>query len=220
MDIAENFSKIRKSVPDCTRIVVAAKGRNAEEIAEAIDAGATDIGENYVQEAEIAINQLGERARKAKWHMIGKLQKNKIKKALTLFDVIQTVDSLQLACEIDKGAGEIGRIVDIYIEINIARERQKSGVMPEEAEELIKQISHLKNIKVEGIMTMGPAAEPESLRAYFKETKRIFEKLQAFKIPNVNMNVLSMGMSNSYKIAIEEGSNMIRIGTAIFGKGK
>lgn len=220
MSIAENFSKIRKSVPDCIRIVVVGKRRSAEEIAEAIDAGATDIGENYVQGAEIAINQLGEKARKVKWHMIGKLQKNKVSRALSIFDVIQTVDSLQLACEIDKRAGEIGKMADIYIEINIAKEKQKAGVMPEEAEELIKQISHLKNIRIEGLMTMGPAAEPENLKPYFREARMIFEKLQAFKIPNVSMNVLSMGMSNSYKIAIEEGSNMIRIGTAIFEKGK
>ncbi|MCK4416850.1 MAG: alanine racemase, partial [Candidatus Latescibacteria bacterium] len=140
MGIAENYQRVRGEIPDDVTIVVAAKTRNAVELATLIDAGATDIGENYVQEATVVYNQLGEKAKKVRWHMIGALQKNKINKVLPIFDVIQTVDSLKLAEAIDKRSD---RIVPVYIEINSGKEPQKSGVMPEEAEETIRRISHL-----------------------------------------------------------------------------
>ena len=218
MGIAENYQRVRKEISDDVTIVVAAKTRNAIELATLIDAGATDIGENYVQEATVVYNQLGEKAKKVRWHMIGALQKNKINKVLPIFDVIQTVDSLKLAEAIDKRSD---RMVPVYIEINSGKEPQKSGIMPEEAEETIRRISHLKNLKIEGVMTMGPRfGNPEDARPYFRETRKIFEYIRSLDILNLDMNVLSMGMSNSYKIAIEEGSNMVRIGTAIFGERK
>ncbi|MBC7188640.1 YggS family pyridoxal phosphate-dependent enzyme, partial [Candidatus Aerophobetes bacterium] len=156
--------------------------------------------------------------RKVKWHFIGHLQKNKVKRAVEIFDLIETVDSVSLAKEIDKRCARIGKIMPVLCEINIAKEKTKSGVYPEEVEDLILEISTLKNIKVLGLMTMGPFSEnPEEIRPYFRKTRDIFQKLKEKSIPNVQMKYLSMGMSNSYKQAIEEGANIIRIGTRIFG---
>ena len=224
MSIAENYQKVRKEIPENVSIVLAAKTRTKDEILQAINAGATDIGENYVQEAFQIYNMLGESAQKIRWHMIGTLQKNKINKALSIFDVIQTVDSINKAQAIDKRVKTAGKKgIPVYIEINIGSEITKAGVKPEYAlvENLAREISKLNHIYVEGLMTMGPrVGNPEKIRPYFKKTKDIFDKLKSLSLPNVNMKTLSMGMSNSYKIAIEEGSNMVRLGTIIFGMRK
>lgn len=216
MSIADNYHKIRESIPDYVSIVLAAKTRTPKEVKEAIEAGATDIGENYVQEAEKIHNALGDKTKKVRWHMIGHLQKNKVNKALPVFDIIQTIDSLKLAEAISKRAQ---KVYPVYIEINSGKEPQKSGVMPENAEELIKQISELENVKIGGLMTMGPRfGNPEDARPFFKETKKLFDYIDSLDLPNVKMKVLSMGMSNAYKAAIEEGSNMIRPGSVVFGR--
>ncbi len=216
MSIVDNYHKIRDEIPNHVTIVLAAKTRTPNEIEEAITAGATDIGENYIQEAEQMHNALGEKAKKIRWHMIGHLQKNKVNKALPVFDVIQTIDSLKLTETISKRAK---KVYSVYIEINSGREPQKSGVMPENAEELIRQISRLENIKIEGLMTMGPRfGNPEDARPFFKETKKLFDYIDSLDLQNVEMKELSMGMSNAYKIAIEEGSTMIRPGSIIFGQ--
>ena len=161
--------------------------------------------------------------------MIGNLQTNKINKASGIFDVIQTVDSYEKAQAIDKRVEASGKnIMPIYIEINIGSEDSKAGIKPDEHEpfeeyikNLIKNISKLEHIRVEGLMTMGPRfGDPENSRPYFKRTKELFENLKELNLPNVSMKTLSMGMTNSYKVAIEEGSNMVRIGTAIFGERK
>ena len=223
MSIAENYQKIRKEIPDYVTIVLASKTRAAEEISEVINAGATDIGENYVQEAEKIYKQLGEKAKKVRWHMIGHLQTNKIKKALPIFDIIQTVDSLEKAMAINAKAERITKTIPVYIEVNIGSEMTKAGVKPEYniIENLVKEMSKLEYLTVEGLMTMGPRfGNPEDSREYFKKTKEIFEKIKALDLPNVNMKTLSMGMSNSYKVAIEEGSNMVRLGTIVFGERK
>ena len=216
MSITENYHKLRAEIPADVTIVLAGKTRTMSEIAEAIDAGATDIGENYVQEAEQIYNALGEKAKVIRWHLIGHLQKNKLHKALPIFDIIETIDSLSLAEAINSRAK---RVISAYIEINSGKEPQKSGVIPEDAENLIRKISDLEYIKIEGLMTMGPRfGNPEDARPYFKEIKQLFDHLATLNLSNVEMNVLSMGMSNSYKIAIEEGSNLIRVGTIIFGE--
>ena len=216
MSIVDNYHKIRDEIPNYVTIVLAAKTRTPQEVEKAIEAGATDIGENYVQEAEQIHNALGEKAKKVRWHMIGHLQKNKVNKALPVFDVIQTIDSLKLAETISKRAQ---KIYPVYIEINSGREPQKSGVMPENAEELIRQISRLENIEIEGLMTMGPRfGDPEDARPFFKETKKLFDYIDTLDLQNVEMKELSMGMSNAYKIAIEEGSTMIRPGSIVFGQ--
>lgn len=214
--IEQNVSQILSELPAGVELVAAAKTRQPAEILEAAEAGVKIIGENYVQEAERAYEAAGN---KVKWHFIGHLQKNKVKKAVRIFDMIETVDSSELAREIDKRCTQIGKVMPILIEINSGREEQKAGVLPEEAEQLIREISAYQNIKVMGLMTMGPfAGDPEDSRPYFVETRKIFERIEQLQLPNVDMRYLSMGMTNSYKIAIEEGANIVRIGSKIFGE--
>jgi pyridoxal phosphate enzyme (YggS family) len=214
--IKENVQKILEELPEGVRLVGAAKTRTPEEILEATEAGLKIIGENYVQEAENAFQVVGSRA---KWHMIGHLQRNKAKKAVKIFDMIETVDSMRLVREIDKCCQKIGKIMPILIEINSGEESQKAGVIPEDAPGLIQEMSSLQHIRIMGLMTMGPfAGDPEESRPYFIKTREIFEKLKEMDIPHAEMKYLSMGMSNSYKVALEEGANMVRIGTKIFGE--
>ena len=197
-------------------MVAAAKSRSPQEVLEAIQSGIKIFGENYVQEAERAYQVVGN---KVKWHFIGHLQKNKVKKAVKLFDMIETVDSAEIARELDKRCKQIGKAMPVLVEINSGREEQKTGVLPENTEQLIKEISSLQNIKVMGLMTMGPRfGNPEDSRPYFIETKKVFEQVKRLNLPNMEMRCLSMGMTNSYKVALEEGANMVRIGTKIFGK--
>jgi len=216
MMIKESVQRILSELPDGIELVAAAKTRSAEEILEAIEAGVKIIGENYVQEAEKVYATVGN---KASWHFIGYLQKNKVKKAVCLCDMIETVDSVEIAMEIDKRCGQMSKVMPILLEINSGREEQKSGVLPEDAEQLIREISGLQNIKVMGLMTMGPfSGNPEDARPYFVETRKIFDQIRKLDLPNVEMKYLSMGMTNSYKIALEEGANIVRIGTKIFGE--
>ena len=227
MSIAENYARLREEIPEDVTIVLSCKTRTPEQIEEAIDAGATDIGENYVQEAGQMHSALKKKATKVRWHMIGHLQTNKIHKALRIFDVIQTVDSLEKAAAIDKRVERAGKkTIPVYIEINIGSEFSKAGIKPVEhepfdeyMENLAGNISTLGHLRLAGLMTMGPRfGNPEDVRPYFRRTRKIFEKIGELNAPNVNMKYLSMGMTNSYKVAIEEGSNMVRIGTAIFGE--
>jgi hypothetical protein len=214
--IKDNVKNILKELPEGVDLVGAAKMRTPEEVLEAIEAGLEIIGHNYVQETERAFDAIGPRA---KWHMIGHLQSNKAKKAVRIFDMIETVDSVKLAKAIDKGCGNIGKMMPILIEINSGEEPQKAGVMPGDAVALIKEISELGNIKVMGLMTMGPfAGDPEDARPYFQKTRELFEEIKKLSLPGVEMKYLSMGMSNSYEVALEEGANMVRIGTSIFGE--
>jgi pyridoxal phosphate enzyme (YggS family) len=216
MGIKENIGKLLKELPQGVELVAAAKGRAPDEVLQAVEAGVKVIGENYVQEAETACAAIGGRA---EWHMIGRLQKNKVKKAVALFDMIETVDSIELAREIDRRCAEMGRVMPVLVEVNSGREEQKAGVLPEDAEQLIKEISSLPNIKVMGLMTMGPRfGNPEDSRPYFVITRRLFDRIKALKLPDVEMKYLSMGMTNSYQIALEEGANLVRIGTKIFGE--
>jgi len=214
MGIRENVQQLLSELPSGVELVAAAKDRTAEEVLKAVEAGVKIIGENYVQEAEKIYEVVGN---KAKWHFIGYLQKNKAKKAARLFDMIQTVDSIEIAKEIDKRCAQIGKVMPVLVEINSGREKQKSGVLPEDAEELIRAISSLPNIKVMGLMTMGPRfGNPEDSRPYFVITRKIFDRIKVLELPNVEMRYLSMGMTNSYPVALEEGANMVRIGTKIF----
>lgn len=221
MGIKENYQKLRREISENVSIIVACKTRTPEEIAEVIDAGAEYLGENYVQEAENVYDALGEKARRVKWHMLGHLQKNKINKALRIFDVVQTIDSQEVALALSERAQRIGRIVSVYIEVNIGAEGSKTGVKPEyqEVRALAEEISQFKHLRLEGLMTMAPFLKnPEDYRTYFRKMKKVFDEIKALNLPKVDMKYLSMGMSDSYKIAIEEGSNMVRLGTAIFGE--
>ncbi len=213
--IAENVRAILAELPAGVELVAAAKTRTPAEILEAVEAGVRIIGENYVQEAAAAFPAIGRRVR---WHFIGHLQTNKVKKAVEIFDVIETLDSAGLAREIDKRAGAAGKVMSVFVEVNSGREPQKSGVLPEEVEGLVRAVSGLNNIAVAGLMTMGPfEGDPEDSRPHFRETKKVFDALRALSLPGVDMRHLSMGMTNSWRVAIEEGADLVRIGTAIFG---
>jgi pyridoxal phosphate enzyme (YggS family) len=214
--IKQNVDRILSELPNGVQLVAAVKARAPQEILEAVESGVKILGENYVQEAEGAYEVVGS---KAEWHFIGHLQKNKVKKAVKLFDMIETVDSLELAREIDKRCTQIGKVMPVLVEVNSGREEQKSGVFPEETEQLAREISGLPNIRVMGLMTMGPRfGNPEDSRPYFVETKKIFERIKKLSLPDIQMRYLSMGMTNSYKIALDEGANMVRIGSKIFGE--
>jgi len=214
--ISEVAKQIKDSISPDIVLIAAAKTRSLEEVEAVIEAGVTHIGYNYIQEAIPIIQSIG---KKAEFHMIGHLQRNKAKIAVQYFDMIETVDSWRLAQTIDRYCEQIHKIMPVLVEINSGRESNKTGVFPEEVGDLIQKMAALENIQIKGLMTMGPRfGNPEDARPYFKAAREIFEKIAANKLPNVNMRFLSMGMSNSYQIAIEEGANIIRIGTKLFGK--
>jgi pyridoxal phosphate enzyme (YggS family) len=214
--IKQNVADILGELPEGVQLLAAAKTRSPQEILEAVEAGVKIVGENYVQEAERACQVVGSRVQ---WHFIGHLQKNKVKKAVSIFDMIETVDSAEIAREIDRRCAQINKVMPVLIEVNSGREKQKSGVPPEAVEQLIREISALTNIRVMGLMTMGPlSGSSEDSRPYFIETKRLFDKIKKLNIPGVEMKYLSMGMTGSYRVAIEEGANIIRIGSRIFGE--
>ena len=213
--IRENIKAVLQRLPPHVILVAAAKSRTPEEVREAVAGGVRTIGENYVQEAAAAQAAVG---RVVKWHFIGHLQTNKVKRAVEIFDLIETVDSLKLGREISKHSREQGKIMPVFVEINSGREPQKSGVMPEDAEALVRELSGLTGIKVDGLMTMGPeTGDPEDSRPYFRLTKELFDRLLSLSIPGVTMAWLSMGMSHSYRVAVEEGANIVRLGTILFG---
>jgi PLP dependent protein len=212
----ENVTGILRKLPPGVLLVAAAKTRLPEEVKAAIKAGIQIVGYNYVQEAEFLRQTIDE---PVKWHMIGHLQRNKVKKAVQLFDMIETIDSVRLAKEVNKQCAKMDKIMPVLIEINSGKESDKTGVLPEDAIALIQQIKDLSNLEILGLMTMGPRfGNPEDARPYFKTTKTLFEQIKKLEIPGVEMRYLSMGMSNSYQIAIDEGANMVRIGTRLFGE--
>ena len=175
-----------------------------------------DIGENRVQELLEKYDDLI--LEDVTIHFIGKLQTNKVKYIVDKVDMIHSVDSIKLAKEIDTRCAKIGKVMDILVEINIGREENKSGIMPEEVEEFMEQLAQFHNIRVKGLMTLAPVcAEKEDYRKYFRETYAIFIDNLQKKLHNINMEFLSMGMSGSYDVAVEEGSNIVRIGSALFG---
>lgn len=214
--IKENVKHLLDELPEGVTILAAAKSRNSDEISEAIKAGIKIIGENYLQDALKITNKVKE---KAQWHFIGHLQRNKVKRVIDIFDMIESVDSFRLAKEIERCCAMRNKVMQILIEVNSGEENQKNGVAPKDVTQLIKEISSLDHVKTMGLMTMGPRfGDPEESRPYFRETRKIFEQIKDLYLPNVEMKYLSMGMTNSYKVAIEEGANLIRIGTKIFGE--
>ncbi len=214
--IKENVASILSSIPKGIILVAAAKTRTPEELSQAIEAGISVLGYNYVQEAEQMHRVIGNAVR---WHLIGHLQSNKAKRAVQLFDMIETIDSWKIAQKVDRHCSEAGKIMPVLVEINSGKESNKTGVLPKDVDELIWEISDLPNLRLQGLMTMGPRfGNPEDARPYFSATKSAFDRLSQSGIPNVEMRYLSMGMSNSYQIAIEEGANIVRIGTKLFGE--
>jgi len=216
--IKENVQKILEELPKGVELVAAAKERSAAEIAEALEAGVKIVGENYVKEAREKFTVLGNRA---KWHFIGHLQKNKVKKGVKIFDMVETLDSLALAEVLDKECKKINKVMPVLIEVNSAGEVQKQGVLAEDVERLLDELLQFANLKPMGLMTMGPWLDnPQELRPFFKKTKDLFDKIKGNYQGKLEWAYLSMGMSTSYKVAIEEGANLVRVGTAIFGERK
>lgn len=213
--LTENIQKILKSVPAGVTVLAAAKTRSVKMVREAYQAGLIHFGHNYVQEAAAMIPAMQE---EIQWHMIGHLQRNKTKQALGLFDMVDSVDSLRLADELERQAALMEYMLSIMIEINIGEEEAKSGVNPDQSLQLAQYIRDLPHLQLVGVMTMGPlSGDPENSRSYFKQTRRIFEQIKNVQ-PGVQY--LSMGMSHDYHVAIEEGASMVRLGTAVFGERK
>ena len=200
---------------DVTLIAVS-KTKPVEMIREIMECGVVDFGENKVQEMCSKMEVITEPLH---WHLIGHLQRNKVKYIVDKAYLIHSVDSVRLAQEIQKEAQKHNVTCNVLVEINIGGEETKSGVPKEEAMGLVKEIASLSNVKVKGLMTIAPPVEhPEDARGYFKEMKTVFEEIKAASIPNVEMKELSMGMTGDFEVAIEEGATMVRVGTAIFGE--
>ncbi|MFN3966071.1 MAG: YggS family pyridoxal phosphate-dependent enzyme [Endomicrobiia bacterium] len=217
----ENSAKKTGRKKEDIKLVVVTKNVTVENIKEVVELGIKDIGENRVQEAEekhsLLFTHYHSLFTNIKWHMIGHLQTNKTKKAVQIFDLIQSVDSIHLAEEIDKQAKKINKIQDCLIEVKVSEEETKYGCLPEKVKELIEKILELKNIRLCGLMAMAPFFEkPELTRPYFQKAKKLFDDHYSLLNTYCSLPYLSMGMSNDFEIAIEEGANMVRIGTAIF----
>jgi pyridoxal phosphate enzyme (YggS family) len=219
--IAKNLESVRERIAaaacrsgrkaDDITLIAVTKTRSVDEIKQVIDCGITDIGENYVQEAEVKFSTIGQAVR---WHMIGHLQRNKAKHAVELFSLIHSVDSEQLARELGRRAQAIGKTVDVLVEVNISGEETKFGVKPEQVMAFLESIADIQGIHVCGLMGMAPIVNnAEETRPYFAKLKELWDCL-----PEEHRIYLSMGMTQDFEVAIEEGSNMVRIGTAIFGR--
>ena len=215
VEIASRVKSVLDAVPPGVTVIAAAKGRSLLEVEAVIEAGITHVGHNYVQEAADMIPAM---QRRVTWHMIGHLQRNKVLEAIHLFDMIETLDSVRLARAINERCAAHDKTMPVLIEINSGRERSKTGVLPEKVNELAAAVAGMEHLHLEGLMTMGPRfGDPGDARPYFRATREAFERLADSDLPNITMRYLSMGMSNSYQIAIEEGANVVRIGTALFG---
>ena len=219
-NIADNLAAVRERiamsamrsgrVAEDIILIAVTKMTDASRIREAVTAGVTDVGENYVQEAEAKRREIDPGIR---WHFIGHLQRNKVKQAVRIFSTIQSVDSLPLAEEIGRRASALGGEMDILIEVNLSGEASRFGVIPEETLQFAEKIAVVPGVRLRGFMGMAPfVANPEATRPYFIRLKELWDKL-----PKEQRQWLSMGMTNDFEVAIEEGSNMVRIGTAIFG---
>ena len=228
VDVAGNYHKILDRISEtagkCGRraqgikVLGAAKSQSVELIRQAIAAGVTLIGENYVQEAETKKAQVLE---SVGWHMIGHLQRNKAKAAVEIFDLIETLDSVALALELEKQGKRIGKKIRTLVEVNLAGEESKSGIAKDDLASLLEAVATLDHVVVEGLMTVPPfREEPEESRPYFRELRKLKDKFNAQRIPHVDLQELSIGMTHDYPVAIEEGATIVRIGTALFGPRK
>ncbi|MBM3239187.1 YggS family pyridoxal phosphate-dependent enzyme [Candidatus Poribacteria bacterium] len=233
-EIKANIIKIRERIaqaakrsgrePESIQLVAVSKTVPVEKIIEAVDAGITDIGENRVQEADQkyqaiykdeAISLL---CKPMKWHLVGHLQTNKIKRALEIFDMIHSVDSIHLMDAIEKRAAQMDKVVDVLVEVNTSAEETKYGVKPEEIVDFMERASQYDHLRVRGLMTIGLfAKDPEVVRPCFQQLRELRDKVANLNLPSIEMKYLSMGMTNDFEVAIEEGANIVRIGTAIFG---
>jgi PLP dependent protein len=224
-DVRQNIAHVRNRITEAAlragrnasevRLMAVTKAVDDDRIMEAIAAGVDIIGESYVQEAKRKIEKMG---RSIPWHMIGYLQGNKAKYAVRLFDMIHSVDRMDLASELDRRARGVGQVIKIMIEVNVSGEETKSGVPLGRAIPLIREIASLGNISIQGLMTMPPwFDDPEDARPYFAALRELRDRVSEEQIPGVEMRELSMGMSGDYEVAVEEGATIVRVGTRIFG---
>ena len=214
-NIEKACKKAGRSVDEVTLIAVS-KTKPYTDIEEALKSGTLDYGENKVQEMCEKYEILPKNIR---WHMIGHLQRNKVKYLVGKTELIHSVDSIRLAEQIEKGYAKNGETANILIEVNMAQEESKFGITSQETEELIRKISTFEHIRIKGLMTIAPYTDnPETNRVYFRQMKKLSVDIRDKNIDNVSMDVLSMGMTGDYQVAIEEGSTMVRVGTGIFGE--
>jgi len=223
MTIAENIQNVAERISlaaakvgrrlEDVRLIAVTKTVDAEKIKEAVNAGVRIFGENYVQEAKDKISAIGHGV---EWHMTGHLQRNKAKDAVNMFDMVETIDSLELAQELDKRAGNAGKVMSGLIEVNLGEEESKSGIRVNELLPLLNSIIGLKNLSILGLMTIPPYFDdPEDARPYFRRLRELRDKANGGGFP---ITELSMGMSHDFEIAVEEGATMVRLGSAIFGE--
>lgn len=228
ININDNIAALRSRIssaaykagrnPRDITLVAVTKTVEPERIIEAINGGITHLGENRVQEL---IEKYDAIPQEVKWHMIGHLQTNKVKYIVGKVSLVHSVDRIELVKEIDRRAGRQGTVMDVLIQVNVAGEQTKFGIAPVEVEDMIEEIRSYRSIRVRGLMTIAPYADnTEEIRYVFKELNKKFIDIKRKNIDNIDMDYLSMGMSNDFETAIEEGSNMVRIGSAIFGKRK
>ena len=209
-------AKERSSYGQAVTLVAVTKFHPLSDMEEAVREGVTDVGENRVQEMEEKRRESGE-ALSVCWHLLGHLQKNKVKKAVAIADLIQSGDSFDVLSEINRRAGEAAKVQDVLLEFNISKEASKHGFSVEEFSDAVAFVSKLPYVRVRGLMCMAPLADPETARPIFRKGRLLWEELQK-AFPNGNADILSMGMTNDFEVAIEEGATMVRIGTAIFGE--
>jgi PLP dependent protein len=228
VNVAANYQNIRARIgeaaarvgrdPNSVKLLAAAKSQSLEAISAAIAGGVALIGENYVQEAQEKKARLSE---PAEWHMIGHLQRNKAKLAVQLFDLIESLDGIALARELDKEGRSRGKRVRVFVEVNVAGEESKSGIAKSAVASLMEEVAELSHLRIEGLMTVPPFRENlEDVRPYFRELRELKDQLNAVGLPNVELKELSMGMTHDYTVAIEEGATIVRVGTALFGPRK
>ncbi len=228
VNVAANYQNIRARIgeaaarvgrdPNSVKLLAAAKSQSVEAISAAIAGGVALIGENYVQDAQEKKTRLSE---PAEWHMIGHLQRNKAKLAVQLFDLIESLDGIALARELDKEGRSRGKKVRVFVEVNVAGEESKSGIAKSDVASLLEVATGLAHLHVEGLMTVPPFRENlEDVRSYFRELRELKDQLNALGLPNVELKELSMGMTHDYTVAIEEGATIVRVGTALFGPRK
>lgn len=215
MAIEENIVEIRTILPEEVRLVAVTKTRTVDEIKTVYNMGITDFGENKVQELLEKYESFGNDVR---WHLIGHLQRNKVKYIVGKVFLIHSLDSIKLLEEIERQYLKADKFADVLIEVNIGRESSKTGILVENLEELIDAVEKCSHVRVKGIMVIIPQGDSVSAKTYFREAREIWEDLKSKNLKNVSMEYLSMGMTHDYKIAIQEGSNMVRIGEGIFGK--
>lgn len=214
LSVKDNIYKINASLPQNVTLIAVSKTKPVQDIKEAYEAGIRDFGENKVQEMLTKIDELNDDIR---WHLIGHLQRNKVKYIAGKVFLIHSLDSVKLLEEIEKVYKSKNLTANVLIEINIGKEESKSGILKEDLEGLLKACELCKNVKVKGLMAVIPKGDEESSKRYFRAMKNIWDELKSRNMKNISMDYLSMGMTHDYKIAIEEGTNMVRIGEGIFG---